>query len=96
MGLLKELHADIAGQTSLTVQKLGLISKRSVSELLSDAIRLYAWVLHEQWRGRKIVSVASTGHLHVLEEREDVVEVDGLIQEHGAADTFFKETNWTA
>ena len=95
MGLVKELHADIAGETSLTVQKLGLISKRSVSELLSDAIRLYAWVLHEQWMGRKIVSVPTSGHLRASEEQEDVVEIDRLIQERAAADTFFKGTKWT-
>ena len=95
MGLLKELHADIAGRTSLTVQRLGLISKRSPSEILSDAIRLYAWVLYEQWRGRRVVSVPVNGHLQALEEKGEVIEVDrDLIKERSAADTFFKEHDW--
>ena len=75
---------DLFDQAAEAIDRVGQITGRSRDEVMSDALRTYLWILHEQLQGRKIMSLDG--------DRPRALE--NFVENKAAADKYFSELGW--
>lgn len=78
----RKLDIRFLNEAADAVESFAKITGRSIEEVESDLHRVYEWVLHEQLRGRKIISEGSS---------EGEAELEYLIVDQEAAEAYFLE-----
>lgn len=68
------------------VAAIGAFTARRPDEVVSDALRTYLWVLHQQTFSRKVVSING--------KPEDEYKVADLVQDKKAAQKYFDKMGW--
>lgn len=80
------MKAEFVAEAAMAIEQIGRFTARRPDEVVSDALRMYFWILHEQAAGRKIVSKSS-------ESTEEQPVVD-LIQNKDMAHSYFASIGW--
>jgi hypothetical protein len=78
------LTIDLLDQAAEAVDWVAQITGRARDEVMSDALRTYLWILHEQSQGRKIMSL-NGGRPRALEN---------FVEKKDVADKYFRELGW--
>ena len=73
---------ELAGAAADTIDRIAEITERKPDEVVSDALRTYLWILHEQSAGKKLMRVNGA----------ETAEVEKLIKNDKAAHKYFIET----
>jgi hypothetical protein len=87
--LEKELEVRLRDQAATAIRKMAKMTKRSADSVVSDALRAYLWLLREQARGHRIVSMPPEGG-----SLEDEAELDMLVQDTDIAEQYFRKLEW--
>lgn len=80
------MKAEFFEEAAVAIEQIGAFTARRPDEVVSDALRTYLWLLHEQAVGRKVVSKNS--------ESQDECPVVTLIQDKEVAQTYFAKLGW--
>ncbi len=80
------MKAEFAAEAAVAIEQIGKFTARRPDEVVSDALRMYFWILHEQAAGRKIVSTSSEAA-----EGQPVVD---LIENKDMAHSYFESVGW--
>ena len=74
----------LSDQAARVVDRVAAIRKRSPEEVVSEAFRIYLWVLHEQFKTRRVVSMNGGPPR----------ELENLVEDKKEAEQYFKEIGW--
>lgn len=86
MGEKPYMKIELFGEAVEAIKEITTITARRPDELISDALRTYLWILHQQTFGRKVVSKNGG-----LEGEKEIVR---LVENEEAARGYFKKLGW--
>lgn len=53
---VKSINAEFINEAAEAIRRIGGITKRSLNEVFSDALRTYLWAIHQQTFGATVLS----------------------------------------
>lgn len=80
------IKTEFMDEAARAIEQIGKFTGRGSDEVISDALRTYLWILHEQAAGRTIVSKSR-------ESSEEQPIVD-LIRNKAMALSYFADAEW--